>query len=74
MTDSNADTQLPADWFRRIDETPDEDFYRAPRFVAHIDQATIDALRAFYSEFIPASSDVLDLMSSWISHLPTMRE
>ena len=70
MTDSNTDTQLPADWFRRIDETPDEDFYLAPRFVAHIDQGTIDALCAFYSEFIPAGSDVLDLMSSWISHLP----
>lgn len=70
MTDSSPQTVLPADWFRRIDETPDEDFYREPRFVAHIDQATIDALSAFYREFVPAGSDVLDLMSSWISHLP----
>ena len=70
MTDSSPQTALPADWFRRIDETPDEDFYREPRFVAHIDQATIDALSTFYTEFIPTGSDVLDLMSSWISHLP----
>jgi len=70
MTDSNTLAQLPADWFRRVDETADEDFYREPRFVAHIDQATIDALSAFYREFIPVGSDVLDLMSSWISHLP----
>lgn len=70
MTDSNTDTQLPADWFRRIDEAPDEDFYREPRFVAHIDLATIEALSTFYREFIPTGSDVLDLMSSWISHLP----
>jgi SAM-dependent methyltransferase len=61
----------PAEFFRRVDESPDLDFYREPRFVTHIDTATIDALTAFYADFIAPGADVLDLMSSWISHLPT---
>lgn len=61
---------LPPEYFRRTDESADEAFYRSPRFVAHIDQATIDALTEFYREFLPTGSRVLDLMSSWISHLP----
>ena len=61
----------PAEFFRRVDESPDLDFYREPRFVTHIDPATIDALTAFYVDFIAPGADVLDLMSSWISHLPT---
>lgn len=61
----------PAGWFARQDESADESFYSDPRFVTHIDAATIEALTRFYAEFIKAGSDVLDLMSSWISHLPT---
>jgi SAM-dependent methyltransferase len=61
---------IPTQWFERVDNSPDETFYDSPRFVAHIDQATIDALTEFYREFIAADSSVLDLMSSWISHLP----
>jgi SAM-dependent methyltransferase len=61
---------LPAHWFERIDNNPDEAFYDAPRLVAHIDPATITALTDFYRQFIPPGASVLDLMSSWISHLP----
>ena len=61
---------FPPDFFRRMDESPDTDFYREPRFVTHIDDATIAALTQVYRELIPAGSSVLDLMSSWISHLP----
>lgn len=70
MDNDTSLTALPTHWFQRTDETADEAFYQAPRFVAHIDQATIDALTAFYAEFIPPGVNVLDLMSSWISHLP----
>ena len=66
----HTEHDFPAEFFRRSDESADEDFYQTPRFVAHIDQATIDALTAFFDEFIPPQSQVLDLMSSWISHLP----
>jgi SAM-dependent methyltransferase len=38
--------------------------------VTHIDDATIDALRQFYVERLSADVDVLDVMSSCVSHLP----
>lgn len=61
---------LPPELFRRLDESSDADFYAVPRLVTHIDDATIAALTAFYRERIPAGAHVLDLMSSWVSHLP----
>lgn len=64
------DPELPAGLFQRIDDSDDADFYLQPRFVTHIDEATIAALTAFYGERIPAGVRVLDLMSSWVSHLP----
>ena len=62
--------KLPEGFFARQDESPDEHFYTQPRMVTHIDDATIAALTTFYDEMIPAKGRVLDLMSSWISHLP----
>ncbi len=56
--------------YRRADESDDAVFYAAPRMVLHIDESTIEALTEFYRSFIPEGSDVLDLMSSWVSHLP----
>jgi ubiquinone/menaquinone biosynthesis C-methylase UbiE len=53
-----------------MDETPDEEFYRTPRLVTHIDDHAIAAVTQLYGEFFPAGGEVLDLMSSWISHLP----
>lgn len=61
---------LPENLFQRDDETDDAAFYRDARLVTHIDDATIDALTIFYRERIAAGARVLDLMSSWISHLP----
>lgn len=61
---------FPPDFFRRMDESLDAEFYREPRFVTHIDDATIAALTHVYRELIPPGSHVLDLMSSWVSHLP----
>jgi hypothetical protein len=58
----------------RYDEAPDTEFYSAPRFVTHIDDAAINALTAYYAKAFPASgrSDtaLLDICSSWISHYP----
>lgn len=64
------DLDIPPQFFERADQSPDEQFYLEPRFVAHIDEATINALTDYYREFIPPHARVLDLMSSWISHLP----
>ncbi|HEY8492222.1 MAG TPA: class I SAM-dependent methyltransferase [Dehalococcoidia bacterium] len=56
--------------FAREDEGPDELFYAVPRLVVHIDEAAIDALRGYFRETLPPGADILDLMSSWRSHLP----
>ena len=61
---------LPPEFLRRMDESPDVEFYRAPRLVTHIDDATIGALTQLYRELIAPGAAVLDLMSSWVSHLP----
>src|SRR5262245_65778672 len=61
---------LHPELFRRLDESPDADFYAMPRLVTHIDDATITALTALYRERIPAGARGLDLMSSWIPPLP----
>ena len=61
---------LAEDGFRRYDETPDSLFYGQPRFVTHIDDAAIAAVTQVYRELFPPGAEVLDLMSSWVSHLP----
>ena len=63
-------SRLPAEAFGRYDESPDEVFYRLPRFVTHIDDRAIAAVTQLYREFFPADGKILDLMSSWVSHLP----
>ena len=63
--------KLPEGAFGRMDETPDEEFYRAPRLVTHIDDRAIAAVTQLYREFFPPGGEILDLMSSWISHLPS---
>ncbi|WP_375418595.1 class I SAM-dependent methyltransferase [uncultured Hymenobacter sp.] len=68
--DQNPTPSFPANAFRRQDETPDAAFYQSPRFVAHIDEGAIAAVTQLYREFFPKDGELLDLMSSWISHLP----
>ena len=66
-------SELPAELFLRADESNDADFYSLPRLVTHIDDATIDSLTEFYRQVLSDGADVLDLMSSWVSHLPPDR-
>jgi hypothetical protein len=61
---------LPAEAFERADESPDDAFYAAPRLVTHIDDAAVAAVTQLYRDLLPAGGAVLDLMSSWVSHLP----
>lgn len=63
-------SDFPENFFQRQDESADKNFYSQPRFVTHIDDTTIGHLTAFYHDQIAPKSRVLDLMSSWISHLP----
>jgi SAM-dependent methyltransferase len=62
---------LPQSYFERHDESDDEGFYTPPRLVTHIDDAAIAAVTQLYREFFPPGGAILDLMSSWVSHLPT---
>lgn len=61
---------FPARYFKRDDERDDELFYGDPRLVVHIDEGAIQATTELYREYLRPNSDVLDLMSSWRSHLP----
>jgi SAM-dependent methyltransferase len=61
---------LPPGAFSRLDIEEDELFYEEPRLVYHIDDHAVAALTEFYRGVLPAGGVVLDLMSSWVSHLP----
>ncbi len=56
--------------FGRYDESSDDAFYEQPRLVTHIDDGAIAAVTQLYREYFPADGVILDLMSSWVSHLP----
>lgn len=63
-------TSFPPDAFRKDDESDDLDFYAPARLVTHIDDVALAALTDFYRATLPAGGVILDLMSSWVSHLP----
>ncbi len=63
-------SELPAGAFEKADPSPDTRFYAQARLVTHIDDAAIAAVTALYRDVLPAGGTVLDLMSSWVSHLP----
>jgi hypothetical protein len=62
--------ELPAGAFRKADRGSDALFYDQPRLVTHIDDGAIAAVTALYRALLPPGGTVLDLMSSWVSHLP----
>ncbi|MCY7412759.1 MAG: class I SAM-dependent methyltransferase [Salinibacterium sp.] len=71
---SEIDSGYPDGFFERGDPASDAIFYRPPRLVTHIDAAAILAVSELYAELgIDGASGnhwrVLDLMSSWVSHL-----
>ncbi len=65
-----ADAYLPAGALARQDEADDAGFYARPRFVHHLDAVCRAELAALYGRFLQPGMRVLDLMSSWASHLP----
>lgn len=67
---SPGDGLYPPAAYEREDESADERFYGFPRKVVHIDDGAIAALGRLYAEVLPAGGRLLDLMSSWRSHLP----
>lgn len=63
-------SDIPAEYFRRQNESSDFLFYGSPRLVAHIDEAAIAALGEFLEPRIAENFDILDLMSAYLTHLP----
>ncbi len=62
--------ELPPDAFLKQDGGDDAVFYAPARLVTHIDEAATRALTGCYRAALPAGGVLLDLMSSWVSHLP----
>ena len=76
MSTAPAPDPFPAWFFDRDDPSPDARFYGPPRLVTHIDDGAIAAVGQLYADLridgtAPAPTRVLDLMSSWVSHLRT---
>ncbi len=68
---SSPDSEtFPPELFRREDERDDGLFYAEPRLVVHIDEHAIAALGAYFARVLPQNGVILDLISSWRSHLP----
>ena len=57
-------------FFKKEDTTDDSLFYEVPRIVTHIDDNAITILKKYYRSLLKDGDSVLDLMSSWVSHLP----
>jgi len=58
---------FPPGFFDRQDPGSDDAFYGFPRLVTHIDDGAIAAVGELYDE-LGIEGDVLDIMSSWVSH------
>ncbi len=62
--------RLPPEAFSKEDPSDDAEFYAPTRLVTHIDDVAVAALTEFYRSALPVGGVILDLMSSWVSHLP----
>jgi SAM-dependent methyltransferase len=74
MLDAMSDSPFDAEHFERVDASPDPEFYVQPRLLAHIDETAIAAVRQVYAELLPKRAAILDLMSSYLSHMPSELE
>jgi hypothetical protein len=81
ISESIEQQEFDASNFRRLNENSDEIFYSTPRFVEHIDKSAVKSLISFHSSELEDISykmygvnqyplAILDLCSSWVSHLP----
>ncbi|MBE9206991.1 class I SAM-dependent methyltransferase [Nostoc sp. LEGE 06077] len=58
----------------KLDDTDDQLFYAYPRFVTHVDDGFIQQLTDLYRDRLQPNTRILDMMSSWVSHLPEEME
>lgn len=64
------DHRLTPDMFERLDENDDTLFYTLPRKLVHIDEGAIAAAGQCIAQTFAPGGVILDLMSSWRTHLP----
>ena len=55
----------------KIDIADDKIFYKQPRYVHHLSESFRKRLTNLYSDYLQNHHVILDLMSSWVSHLPS---
>jgi len=56
--------------FIRMAAGPDDEFYEKPRLVDHLDRTATRQIEMLYGRLLPRGGHILDLMTSWKSHLP----
>ena len=56
--------------FKRMDDREDSLFYETARLVQHLDRTAIEQVSEIHGRFLQPGMQVLDLMSSWVSHIP----
>jgi SAM-dependent methyltransferase len=61
---------LNPDQRTKLDDSEDTLFYSFPRLVNHVDDHFIRQLTELYRRELQENTKILDLMSSWVSHLP----
>ncbi len=54
----------------KVDISDDQIFYQQPRYVHHLSASFRSRLTNLYREYLHQHHVILDLMSSWVSHLP----
>jgi len=52
------------------DDSDDAHYYRSPRLVQHLDKTAREQVQSLYARLLTPQTRILDLMSSWESHLP----
>jgi SAM-dependent methyltransferase len=70
LTQQDSKQPFPENYFQRSDGSDDRLFYVEPRLLVHIDDHAITAIGGFFQQHLPQNGKILDLMSSWRSHLP----
>ena len=56
--------------FKRMDDREYSLFYETERLVQHLDRTAIEQVSEIHGRFLQPGMQLLDLMSSWVSHIP----
>ncbi|MGB3224671.1 MAG: methyltransferase domain-containing protein [Desulforhopalus sp.] len=72
--DADSALFMSSGWNSREDDKADENFYRQPRMVQHLDSTALKIISDEYGKLAHPAADVLDLMGSWDSHMPPENE